>query len=312
MRRADETKKLRNPPDQQRKYPYKNPPSNPPPPPSTGPKTGKILTGPFLSFYSQFLLSNPPLTSSSERFLRNHFDYLSFALSGYSMSRTQAAPVAYMTGDLHLPGANVNFPKVGGALGPIIDAMKGRIEGHEGSSIEMGTTVESLILEGSENRCVGVRGVDGRGREVEYRSEEGVILNVPIWSIPAILKRTLEGMGEGEEGRGKLIDTVREVEEMGKDTKKSGSFMHAYIAVPSKEGDFPLECHHSVIMDWGEPIDAKQNMVIISIPTVFDPSLAPDGFHIIHAYTAASDDFDEFKDFLNDGDTPAGEYVDGR
>ena len=75
----------------------------------------------------------------------------------------------------------------------------------------------------------------------------------------------------------------------------SGSFVHAYLAVPSSPSDFPLECHHSVIMDWGKKIDAKQNMVIISIPTVFDPTLAPEGFHIIHAYTAASDDFEEFK-----------------
>jgi phytoene dehydrogenase-like protein len=35
-------------------------------------------------------------------------------------------------------------------------------------------------------------------------------------------------------------------------------------------------------------------MSIISIPTVFDPSLAPEGYHIIHAYTAASDSFDDW------------------
>jgi phytoene dehydrogenase-like protein len=88
--------------------------------------------------------------------------------------------------------------------------------------------------------------------------------------------------------------------------------MHAYIAVPFTPSDPPLECHHSVIMDWGKKIDAKQNMVIISIPTVFDPSLAPEGFHIIHAYTAASDDFDEFKGFLKDGEKPDdGAFQDG-
>lgn len=34
------------------------------------------------------------------------------------------------------------------------------------------------------------------------------------------------------------------------------------------------------------------------IPTVFDPSLAPEGYHIIHAYTAACDSFDEWETFL--------------
>ena len=32
---------------------------------------------------------------------------------------------------------------------------------------------------------------------------------------------------------------------------------------------------------------APQNVVNISIPTVFDPSLAPPGKHLIHAYTGA-------------------------
>ena len=38
-----------------------------------------------------------------------------------------------------------------------------------------------------------------------------------------------------------------------------------------------------------------------SIPTVFDPSLAPDGYHIVHAYTAACDDFGQWEKFLPDG-----------
>ena len=41
-------------------------------------------------------------------------------------------------------------------------------------------------------------------------------------------------------------------------------------------------------------------MVIISIPTVFDPSLAPEGYHVVHAYTAASDSFDDWLPFLDD------------
>lgn len=41
-------------------------------------------------------------------------------------------------------------------------------------------------------------------------------------------------------------------------------------------------------------------MSIISIPTVFDPSLAPDGYHIVHAYTAASDNFDEWIPFQDE------------
>ena len=277
-----------------------------------GPGTGKILTGPFRAAYDQFISENPPVSPSSERFLRNHFDYLSFALSGYDMSRTQAAPVAYMTGDLHLPGANINFPKRGGALGPIIDSMAEKISSHPGSTISTGTTVTSLLLSGSDNRCVGVNAVDPRGNSVTYHATEGVILNVPIWSIPKILENTISLMPDGEE-KDKLQNTISETQHLAGQSKRSGSFMHAYLAVPSQPSDFPLECHHSVIMDWGERIDAKQNMVIISIPTVFDKSLAPEGFHVIHAYTAASDDFDQFSDFLVEEEKPkpSSPYSDG-
>jgi phytoene dehydrogenase-like protein len=75
------------------------------------------------------------------------------------------------------------------------------------------------------------------------------------------------------------------------------SFMHLHLGIP-KEGLPPdLECHHSVL-DFGINITAEQNMVIMSIPTVFDPSLAPDGYHIVHAYTAACDSFDDWQKYL--------------
>jgi phytoene dehydrogenase-like protein len=48
-------------------------------------------------------------------------------------------------------------------------------------------------------------------------------------------------------------------------------------------------------------VAAEQNMVIISIPTVFDPSLAQEGYHLVHAYTAACDNFDPWTKFLDAG-----------
>ena len=46
-----------------------------------------------------------------------------------------------------------------------------------------------------------------------------------------------------------------------------------------------LECHHLVVNQW-QDIEAPQNVCIISIPSVFDKSLAPPGKHTIHAYVA--------------------------
>ena len=43
--------------------------------------------------------------------------------------------------------------------------------------------------------------------------------------------------------------------------------------------------------DW-QDLEASQNVCIISIPSVFDPSLAPAGKHTIHAYVAANEPYD--------------------
>jgi phytoene dehydrogenase-like protein len=38
-------------------------------------------------------------------------------------------------------------------------------------------------------------------------------------------------------------------------------------------------------------VEAPQNVVLVSIPSVLDPSLAPPGKHVIHAYTPGSEPF---------------------
>lgn len=43
-------------------------------------------------------------------------------------------------------------------------------------------------------------------------------------------------------------------------------------------------------------MDAEQNLVLISIPSVLDPSLAPEGCHSLHAYVPATEPYDLWKD----------------
>ena len=54
--------------------------------------------------------------------------------------------------------------------------------------------------------------------------------------------------------------------------------------------DPDLDCHHLVVNDWHD-LEASQNVCIISIPTVFDKSLAPAGKATIHAYVAANEPY---------------------
>ena len=49
--------------------------------------------------------------------------------------------------------------------------------------------------------------------------------------------------------------------------------------------------HHIVVNSWDHGVDAEQNVVLISIASAIDPSLAPKGKHVLHAYLPATEPF---------------------
>ena len=44
-----------------------------------------------------------------------------------------------------------------------------------------------------------------------------------------------------------------------------------------------------MVNDWSQGVSAPQNVIVVSIPTVLDPSLAPPGKHMIHVYTPGNE-----------------------
>lgn len=52
-----------------------------------------------------------------------------------------------------------------------------------------------------------------------------------------------------------------------------------------------LGIHHIVVNDWERGVDADQNVVLISIPSVLSPDLAPPGKHVLHAYLPGTEPF---------------------
>lgn len=52
-----------------------------------------------------------------------------------------------------------------------------------------------------------------------------------------------------------------------------------------------LGIHHIVVNDWKRGVDADQNVVLISVPSVLSPTLAPPGKHVLHAYTPGTEPF---------------------
>ncbi|KAK3281303.1 hypothetical protein CYMTET_10900, partial [Cymbomonas tetramitiformis] len=102
-----------------------------------------------------------------------------------------------------------------------------------------------------------------------------VISNASVWDTQRLLP---EGALPGEKQ-----------EKM--ETPECASFMHLHLGIDASDLPDDLECHHVVVNDWELGVEAPQNVIIISIPTVFDPTLAPDGKHVVHAYTAGNEPY---------------------
>jgi phytoene dehydrogenase-like protein len=246
---------------------------------------GSLLTGPFTKVMDMHGVHDP--------FVRKWFDYLSFALSGLDAAHTQAAPVAYMMIDLHKDGAVLDYPM--GGMDSLVQALVGGLDRH-GGKLELNSRVERLLLEDSGMggaECRGVVLADGQ----TIRARRAVVCNAPVWNLARLLEDSLPNLTEGRPIVQKAVESVRKQADS---MSMTSSFMHLHLGIPSDGLPLDLECHHSVL-NLTDDVTAEQNMVIISIPTVFDPSLAPKGYHVVHAYTAACDSFEPWEQFLDSG-----------
>ena len=250
---------------------------------------GILLTGPFTETLDKYNIK--------DEFLRKWFDYLAFALSGLDAAHTQAAPVSYTMGDLHRAGCVLDYPK--GGMDSLIDALVNGLY-KNGGELRLNNRVEKFLLveKNGAAHCEGV--VLDNGKII--KAKKGVVCNAPLWNMAKILEDSCIGLNDKESC---INRAVSEIHNQANDMEMTGSFMHLHLGIP-KEGidETDLELHYSVL-NFDVDVTAEQNLVIISIPTVVDPSLAPEGYHIIHAYTAASENFADWDQFL-EGKTDSG------
>lgn len=164
---------------------------------------------------------------------------------------------------------------------------------NNGGELMLNSRVERLLLDEKDGNahCYGVVLEDG----TTIKARRGVVSNAPLWNMARILEDSVDSTPPNS---GRVVSAVEKVRKQADNMEMTGSFMHLHLGIP-RDGLGELECHHSVL-NFDEDITAEQNLVIISIPTVFDPNLAPDDYHVIHAYTAASENFDDWNPFLDE------------
>ena len=216
------------------------------------------MTGPFSRIVDGVV--NDPFT-------RNWLDLLSFLLSGLPADGTSAAEMAFMFADWYRPSAVLDYP-VGGS-GALVDALVRGLEGH-GGRLMLGAHVEQVLVEG--DRAVGVRLRGGK----EVRASRAVVSNASVWDTLKLLPE-------------KAVPNRFRARQA---TPECDSFMHLHLGIDAQGLRSDLACHYIVVKDWDLGVTAPQNVVVVSIPSVLDSSLAPAGKHVIHVYTPGNEPYD--------------------
>ncbi len=176
--------------------------------------------------------------------------------------------------DRHAGG--INYPK--GGVGVIAEKLVAGLESH-GGAIRYKARVTEVLIENGQ--AVGVKLADG-----ETIQARRVVSNATRWDTFA---------GEGSV-RQPLVDaahTPKAERTWRRRYKPSPSFLSLHLGVDASVIPEGFHCHHLLLEDWAAMED-EQGVIFVSIPTLLDPSLAPEGRHIVHTFTPS--DIQAWKD----------------
>ncbi|BAZ44035.1 amine oxidase [Chondrocystis sp. NIES-4102] len=203
----------------------------------------------------------------NDTFIRNWLDLLCFLLSGLPAHSTSGAEMAFMFAEWYKPGVVLDYP-VGGS-GAMVEALVTALTKH-GGNLLLNSHVQEILV--SNNRATGVRLRNGQ----EIQAQIAVVSNASVWDSLKLLPA------------GALPDRFRQQRQA---TPECESFMHLHLGIDATGLGEDLQCHYIFVQDWNKGIDAPQNIVVVSIPSVLDPTLAPPGKHVIHVYTPGNEPY---------------------
>ena len=241
-------------------------------------RVGSQITAPFSSVLEELQIS--------DAFLKNYLNLLCFLLQGLPAEGTLTAVMAYMIEDFFKPDAAVDFP-VGGS-GAIAGALERGIV-KRGSKVLRRAHVEEILVR--DGRAAGVRLRGGR----VIVARKGVISNTDAMSTYRMVPR----------GASKAVDSERRDLEEG--APLCASFLHLHVGIDAADLPADIAPQWTVCQSWQQPIDAPGNVIVVSVPSLLDPNLAPAGRHVVHAYTAGNEPYGLYEKYKGDLANP--EYL---
>lgn len=206
-----------------------------------------------------------------------------FIVSTVNALKTPMINASMVLCDRHFGG--INYP-VGGVGGIAKSLAQGLVD--RGSEIFYKANVSNIILE--DGKAAGVRLSDGR--EFYCRT---IISNATRWDTFGKLLKT--------------DDIPKEEQNFQKLYVKAPSFFSIHMGVKAEVLPPDTDCHHFVLETKWANLEQPYGSIFLSIPTVLDRSLAPEGRHILHIFTTSSiddwqglsrKDYERKKEFMSD------------
>jgi phytoene dehydrogenase-like protein len=284
---------------------------------------GEVVTGTFDPFM------NGPKFHVKNEWLRNWLDALAFSLSGLPASRTSAAAMAFVLDDMHKEGAALDYPA--GGLGTVVDALvRGLEQGDNDSKLHLRSHVKSIDFSQDGNRATGLTLEQNRRRVVAREGVicnapvwllDDLIDNKEARRklstkrtdsdpVPIAMQSWFEGNDgysihlKRQQATNELDDSSSDVLAKCRSAEMTGSFLHLHVAIDTSALDLSMLEPHYTVMDRGLEGDrdlvvngvpdgpcGELNMIAVSNPCVIDPSLAPPGYAVLHAYGAGNEPF---------------------
>ena len=169
--------------------------------------------------------------------------------------------------DRHAGG--INYPK--GGVGKIAEKLVSGIE-RLGSEIRYKSNVTEILL--NNGKAVGVKLSSG-----EKLYSDIIVSNSTRWDTFGLenKKKGLIASKNVPKSEYKWAETY----------KSSPSFVSIHLGVEKNLISKNFNCHHIIVENWNE-LESEKGVIFVSIPTLLDSSLAPEGKHIVHAFTPSS------------------------
>ncbi|XP_064934490.1 prolycopene isomerase, chloroplastic-like [Musa acuminata AAA Group] len=200
-------------------------------------------------------------------FVRNWVDLLCFLLAGVKSDGIISAEIVYMFAEWYKPGCVLEYPLKGS--GAVVDALVQGLKKY-GGRLALGSHVDKIVVE--NGRATGVKLSSGHF----VRAKKAVVSNASMWDTLNLLPPDV------------VPNTYKEQVEA---TPRCESFMHLHLGFDAQNISEDLGIHHIVVNDWSRGVDADQNVVLISVPSVHGKGLAPPGKHVLHAYTPGTEPY---------------------